>query len=285
MRERLADGELEPIDGAVLVVDEAGRPLDWVEVERLSADGALRAGPGRLEPVIDRLTTLRDALSALLEAGATHGAVVDGEGRLVGLIGIGEIAAGFRREPQTVGSRGADAIDWDWVDRHGDDIRTAVVQHVELVLIAVAIAVVISVPVAILVRGHRIPYGVVLVVGSVLYTIPSLALFAFLVPSLGIGRDPVIVALVIYSFLILVRNTVVGLEGVPPSVLEAARGMGLTRWQILTRVELPLALPSIVSGIRDRHGQRGGHRHDRDLVAAGGLGDLIYTDGISPRFF
>ncbi len=106
VRERLADGELEPIDGAVLVVDEAGRPLDWVEVERLSADGALRAGPGRLEPVIDRLTTLRDALSALLEAGATHGAVVDGEGRLVGLIGIGEIAAGFRREPQTVGSEG-----------------------------------------------------------------------------------------------------------------------------------------------------------------------------------
>ena len=66
----------------------------------------VRAGPGRLEPVIDRLTTLRDALSALFEAGATHGAVVDGEGRLVGLIGIGEIAAGFRREPQTVGSEG-----------------------------------------------------------------------------------------------------------------------------------------------------------------------------------
>ncbi len=159
------------------------------------------------------------------------------------------------------------------------------VQHVELVLIAVAIAVVISVPVAILVRGHRIPYGVVLVVGSVLYTVPSLALFAFLVPSLGIGRDPVIVALVIYSFLILVRNTVVGLEGVPPSVLEAARGMGLTRWQILTRVELPLALPSIVSGVRVATVSAVGIATIGTLVAAGGLGDLIYTDGISQGFF
>jgi osmoprotectant transport system permease protein len=179
----------------------------------------------------------------------------------------------------------AEGIRWDWIERHGDDIRTAVVQHVELVLISVAIAVVIAVPVAVLVRGHRIPYASVVAVGGVLYTIPSLAMFAFLVPSLGIGRGPVVVALVLYSFLILVRNTVVGLQGVPGPVLEAARGMGLTRWQTLVKVELPLALPSIVAGIRVATVSAVGIATIGALVAAGGLGDLIYLDGIARDFF
>jgi osmoprotectant transport system permease protein len=179
----------------------------------------------------------------------------------------------------------AEGIRWDWIERHGDDIRTAVVQHVELVLISVAIAVVISVPVAVLVRRHRIPYALVIALGGVLYTIPSLAMFAFLVPSLGIGRNPVIVALVLYSFLILVRNTVVGLQGVPGPVLEAATGMGLTRWQTLRKVELPLALPSIIAGIRVATVSAVGIATIGALIAAGGLGDLIYLDGIARDFF
>jgi osmoprotectant transport system ATP-binding protein len=104
VRERVARGEIEPVDGAVLVVDAGRRPLDWAELDRLPEDGALAAGPSRVEPVIDRVTTLRDALSALFEANATHGAVVDGEGRAVGLISVAGIAAGFRREAQPAGS-------------------------------------------------------------------------------------------------------------------------------------------------------------------------------------
>jgi osmoprotectant transport system permease protein len=173
----------------------------------------------------------------------------------------------------------------EWVDSHWDDIQTAVVQHVELVVISVAIAVVIAVPVGILVRGHRVLFAATVAVGGVLYTIPSLAMFAFLVPSLGIGRGPVIVALVLYSFLILVRNTVVGLQGVPGPVREAARGMGLTGWQTLRKVELPLALPSIVAGIRIATVSAVGIATIGTLVAAGGLGDLIYLDGITRDFF
>jgi len=173
----------------------------------------------------------------------------------------------------------------EWVDSHWDDIQTAVVQHVELVVISVAVAVVIAVPVGILVRGHRVPFAATVAVGGVLYTIPSLAMFAFLVPTLGIGRGPVIVALVLYSFLILVRNTVVGLQSVPRPVLEAARGMGLTGWQTLRKVELPLAVPSIVAGARIATVSAVGIATIGTLVAAGGLGDLIYLDGITRDFF
>jgi osmoprotectant transport system ATP-binding protein len=104
VRERVARGELAPIDGAVLVVDDRGRPLDWAELDRLPPNGAIAAGPTGVEPIIDRVTTLRDALSALFEASATYGAVVDGSGRVVGLIGVTEIAGRFRRGEAAVGA-------------------------------------------------------------------------------------------------------------------------------------------------------------------------------------
>jgi osmoprotectant transport system permease protein len=179
----------------------------------------------------------------------------------------------------------AEAIDWDWINRHLDDIQQASIQHLELVTISVVIAVAISVPLGILVRGRRVPYAAITIVGGVLYTIPSLALFAFLVPSLGIGRGPVIVGLVIYSILILVRNTVVGLEGVAAPVREAARGMGLTSWQTLRKVDLPLALPSIMAGIRVTTVSAVGIATIGVLVGAGGLGELIYNDGINRDLF
>ena len=178
----------------------------------------------------------------------------------------------------------AQSIEWDWISRHTDDIQEATVQHIQIVLIAVAISVAIWVPVGILLRRRRILFATGTTAAGIIYTIPSLALFAFLVPTLGIGRTTVIVGLVLYSPLILIRNTVVGLQAVPVPVREAARGMGLTQHQTLLRVELPLALPSIFTGIRIVTVTTVGIATIGVLVGANGLGTLIYTDGLNRDF-
>ena len=139
----------------------------------------------------------------------------------------------------------------DWVESNWDTILwPRLVEHVQLTLIAVSIGFVIAFAAALL--AYRFgwfegPFGVV---SGLLYTIPSLALFQLLVPVTGLTVTTVEIALVSYTLLILFRNILSGLRGVPPDVLEAARGMGLTRTQTLLRVELPLAVPSIVAGIR-----------------------------------
>lgn len=175
-------------------------------------------------------------------------------------------------------------IRWDWIERHTDDIQTTTLQHLEIVLIAVAISIAVWVPLGVLVRGRKIPFLTTTTAAGVLYTVPSLALFAFFVPIIGIGRQPVIVGLVLFAPLILVRNTVVGLQGVPAPVKEAARGMGLTPRQTLLRVELPLAVPSIIAGIRIVTVTTVGIATIGVLVGAGGLGTMIYTFGLSRDF-
>src|SRR4051794_6873941 len=143
------------------------------------------------------------------------------------------------------------AFCWDWVHEHwGDTLGPALWQHVELTLIAVVIGFAIAFPLALL--AHRYgrleqPFGAF---SALVYTIPSLALFQLLVPFTGIGWTTVEIALVGYTLVILFPNIVAGLRSAPPDVLEAARGMGLQPRQVLTRVELPLALPAIVGGLR-----------------------------------
>jgi osmoprotectant transport system permease protein len=140
---------------------------------------------------------------------------------------------------------------WDWVRQHWHDtLGPALWQHVELTLIAVGIGFAIAFPLALVAHRYRRleqPFGVV---SALLYTIPSLALFQLLVPFTGLTTTTVEIALVSYTLVILFPNIVAGLESASPDVLEAARGMGLTRTQVLTRVELPLALPAIVGGLR-----------------------------------
>ena len=139
----------------------------------------------------------------------------------------------------------------DWVRDNWDPVlQPALVEHIELTLIAVGVGFVISLAAALL--AHRVrhverPFGLV---SAVIYTIPSLALFQLLVPITGLTVTTVEVALVGYTFLILFRNILAGLRAAPPEVLEAARGMGLTPTQTLWRIELPLALPAIVAGLR-----------------------------------
>jgi osmoprotectant transport system permease protein len=139
----------------------------------------------------------------------------------------------------------------DWVrDNWSDVLQPALLQHVKLTVIAVAVGFVLAFAAALLayrLRWFERPFDLV---SALLYTIPSLALFQLLVPITGLTVTTVEVALVSYTLLIIFRNILAGLRSVPADVLEAARGMGMSRAQILRRVELPLALPAIMAGVR-----------------------------------
>jgi osmoprotectant transport system permease protein len=139
----------------------------------------------------------------------------------------------------------------DWLRAHwGDTLQPALIQHIQLALIAVGIGFAIAFVLALLGYRYRLLDPPIGVFADFLYTIPSLALFQLLVPITGLTVTTVEVALVSYTLLILYRNMAAGLRNVPVEALEAARGMGLTRRQTFWRVELPLAVPAIVAGLR-----------------------------------
>ena len=139
----------------------------------------------------------------------------------------------------------------DWVrDNWSGVIQPALLEHVKLTLIAVVIGFAIAFAAAVVTHRFRLTEKPFVVFSAVVYTIPSLALFQLLVPVTGLTVATVEIALVGYTLLILYRNILEGLRGVPPDVLEAARGMGFTRRQTLWRVELPLAVPAMMAGLR-----------------------------------
>lgn len=166
-------------------------------------------------------------------------------------------------------------IRWDWIADHTDIILEKLIEHVELTGIALLIGLLISLPVGIYAYRHRRVLTPVTVVTGILYTIPSLALFALLVPYTGLSTTTAEVGLVSYTLLILIRNIVAGLDGVPADVKEAARGMGYSDRQLLWRVELPLALPVIVAGVRIALVTTIGLVTVTALIGKGGLGYFI----------
>ncbi len=133
---------------------------------------------------------------------------------------------------------------------HSGTVAARLVEHLYLVLTSLGIAAAIALPLGVLVARSRRLGGIVLQVLNVSYTIPSLALFAVLVPVFGIGGTTAIAALVVYAQMLLVRNVVLGLRGVPAPLIEAARGLGMTPWQRFWRVEFPHALPVMLGGVR-----------------------------------
>ena len=167
-------------------------------------------------------------------------------------------------------------IRWDWVGSHTDRILAALGQHVELTVIAVGAGIVVAAPVGILAWRHRGSRGPVLAVAGALYTIPSLALFALMVPYTGISEVTALVPLTGYNVLILLRNVIVGLEEVPKDVLDAADGMGYRPFARLLQVELPLALPAMLAGLRVATVSTIGIVTIAWVIDLGGLGELIY---------
>jgi osmoprotectant transport system permease protein len=177
-------------------------------------------------------------------------------------------------------------LDWEWISENfWEDIVPAVQGHIYLSFVSVAIALAISLPTGVLVARYRKAYAPVTFFTGFLFTIPSLAFFALLaaVPSIGVGPRPVIIALVAYSLLVLIRNTVAGIDSVPEEIKDAARGMGLTNRQILLGVELPLALPVVVAGIRITTVTVIGIATIGAYIDGGGLGVLIF-DGLERDF-
>lgn len=177
-------------------------------------------------------------------------------------------------------------IDPGWVVDNLDLIVSLLLEHLYLTGLAVGIGLLLSFGLALLVRRSPITYGPVLGVTGTLYSIPSLALFALLAPITGIGSVLTAeIALVGYTLLILVRNIVEGLRGVPPDAVEAASGMGYTPTQRLLRVELPLAVPVIMAGVRIATVTTIGLVTVTALIGLGGLGYLIVTIGINRGSF
>ena len=177
-------------------------------------------------------------------------------------------------------------IDWEWLaDNFMEDVVPAFLQHIYLCFVSLAIALIISLPLGILAARYRRLYLPLTAITGFFYTIPSFSMFALMifVVGLSVGRTPAIIALVLYSLLVLIRNVVTGLDSVPPETKDAARGMGLTDRQILWRVELPLALPVIVAGMRIAFVTVIGIAVIGAYINAGGLGNLIF-DGITRDF-
>jgi osmoprotectant transport system permease protein len=164
-----------------------------------------------------------------------------------------------------------------------DRILDALGQHVTITVTAVVIGVLVSIPLALIARRSRRTQGLVLGAATGVYTIPSLALFSLLLPYSGLGADTVIIGLVLYSLTILVRNILAGLQGVPAEVVEAARGMGYGPLRLLTRVELPLALPTIMAGVRVATVSSVALTTIGAIVGAGGLGNLL-SEAIRTKF-
>jgi len=164
-----------------------------------------------------------------------------------------------------------------------DKVLTLAGQHIALTLVALVIAVGIAVPVGVLLARRPRAYAPVMGVLGVLYTIPSISLLVLLIPLLGLGFWPTVVALVIYCQAILVRNVAAGIKGVDGAVLEAARGMGLSSRQILRDVELPLAMPVILAGVRVAAISMIAIATVAAFFNAGGLGALI-REGISQDY-
>lgn len=155
------------------------------------------------------------------------------------------------------------------------DLLTALIEHIELSFIALFFAVLIGLPLSIYLTRHRKIAEPIINVAAVLQTIPSLALLGLMIPLFGIGQFPAIVALVAYALLPIMRNTYTGIAEVDPSLIEAADGLGMSRFKRLTKIELPLALSVIMAGIRTAMVLIVGTTTLAALIGAGGLGDLI----------
>ena len=170
-----------------------------------------------------------------------------------------------------------------WAPDHLPDIMEALGQHLFLVVTSVAIGFAIALVLGVWSARRPAAYAAILLVTGAVFVIPSLALFALLIPLLGLGAKPAIVGLVSYCLLTLVRNVATGLRSVPPEVLDAAEGMGFGPWQRLRRIELPLALPYIVSGVRIATVSVIGIATVAAYINAGGLGAIIFA-GIDQRY-
>lgn len=163
------------------------------------------------------------------------------------------------------------------------DMLTLLAQHIYLVAVSIGISLVIAIPIVLMIFRSKILSAIVLALFGVLYSIPSLAMFAFLIPVLGLGEQTAIVVLIIYNQYILVRNILVAFQSIDSSIIEAARGMGLSPIQLFINIQIPLALPIILGGTRIAVVSTIGVATIAAVVNAGGLGVMLF-DGLRMNY-
>ena len=178
---------------------------------------------------------------------------------------------------------GGTLVDWSWVGDHTTEIRQRIIEHLTLVGWSLLWGLVLALPLALLAHRYHFLRGPALSVTGILYTIPSIAAFALLLPYTGLSQNTAIIPLTTYTLLILVRNVLAGLDGVPGDVLEAAHGMGYSNRRQLFAVELPLAVPAIMAGLRIAAVTLIGLVPIAALVGQGGLGTFM-LDGFNRDF-
>lgn len=176
--------------------------------------------------------------------------------------------------------------DWvcgDYLTDRWTTLRDALVEHVAITLAAVALGLLVAVPLALVARRYPRLESTVVSGSTILYTIPSLAMFSFLVPYTYLTPTTVVIGLALYSLTILVRNLLAGLRSVPADAIEAAIGAGYSPWRRLTRIEMPLALPVVMAGLRVATVSTVALTTVGAIVGYGGLGDLLLT-GVGTQF-
>lgn len=176
----------------------------------------------------------------------------------------------------------------DWVcplylETRGDELLEATREHLVLTVVSVVLGVLVALPLGILAHRLKRARSLTLGVTTVLYTIPSIALFFLIVPMLGLSAATVIAGLTLYTLTVLVRNLLVGLDGIDPEVREAAVGMGFSRRRLLWRVEMPLAMPAAMAGLRVAAVSTVALATVGTVVGNGGLGDVI-SRGLQANF-
>lgn len=157
-----------------------------------------------------------------------------------------------------------------------DRILASSGRHLEVTVISIGLSVMIGVPLGVIAAKFRFFSGILLAVVSMIYTVPTLAMFGLMIPVLGLGLTPALVAITLYSLLPVVQNTFSGLRNVPADVREAATGIGMSRAQMLLWVEIPMSLVVIMAGVRVSAVNAVGLATLASLIGAGGLGDLIF---------
>src|SRR4051794_11332144 len=165
---------------------------------------------------------------------------------------------------------------WSFIVEQRAKLLDQTIAHIGLTFISLLIAVLIGLPLGIFITRRKKAAGIVLNIAGILQTIPSIALLGFMIPLLGIGPLPAITALFLYALLPIIRNTYTGINEVNATITEAATAMGFSRWQTLTKVELPLAFPVILAGIRTATVINVGVATLAAYIAAGGLGEFIF---------
>ncbi|HEX5712142.1 MAG TPA: ABC transporter permease [Solirubrobacterales bacterium] len=196
---------------------------------------------------------------------------------------VGEVGGDFFKERDSstlpCQAKPDEVFCFDWARENIDRFGTPTVQHLELVLFSVVLGFAVAFALSLLAHRRTWLRPPLLVGTGILYTIPSIAFFFLLLPVTGLGRTTAIVVLAAYTLQIIYRNTMLGLANVPSSVKDAARGMGLTERQILWKVELPLATPEIIAGLRVAVVSTVAIATLAVFISAGGLGTQIYGSG------